>query len=141
MVQPWGTSKPNCSAMLCSFLLCVDLKFLHDTRKVDKHTWQLEGNTAFLDQYLREKRLFPCLLFPIVISLRNSSEKSILWVLSKYPGSSRCRFIVHTADLSAFAGCSAIPLNLLKPIIGPYTTLPYARTPTTLSYTPPYFSL
>ncbi len=25
---------------------------------------------------------------------------------------------MHTADLSAFAGCSALPLNLLKPIIG-----------------------
>ncbi len=26
----------------------------------------------------------------------------------------RCRFIAHTADLSAFAGCSAIPVNLLR---------------------------
>jgi len=25
----------------------------------------------------------------------------------------------HTADLSAFAGCSTLPLNLLKLIIGP----------------------
>ncbi len=28
--------------------------------------------------------------------------------------SRRCRFIAHTADLSAFAGCSGIPLNLLN---------------------------
>src|SRR5713101_424367 len=27
-------------------------------------------------------------------------------------------FIAHTADLSAFAGCSAIPINLLQSIIG-----------------------
>jgi len=30
----------------------------------------------------------------------------------------RCRFIAHTADLSAFAGYSAIPMNLLNLIIG-----------------------
>jgi hypothetical protein len=50
-------------------------------------------------------------------------QKKDLWVLSKYPDTSRClseakrsayQYFAHTADLSAFAGCSAIPLNLLN---------------------------
>ena len=31
----------------------------------------------------------------------------------------RCRFIAHTADLSAFTGIYDIPINLLITIIGP----------------------
>ncbi len=34
------------------------------------------------------------------------------------PDTRRCRFIAHTADLSAFAGSSTIPLNFLNFIIG-----------------------
>src|SRR5260370_10018774 len=34
-------------------------------------------------------------------------------------------FIVHTADLSAFAGCSALPLHLLNLIIGLCWLFPY----------------
>src|SRR5258708_36710353 len=47
-------------------------------------------------------------LFPLLVAWSN-------WSIPIFPTES---FIVHTADLSAFAGCSAIPLHLLKLIIG-----------------------
>src|SRR5260221_1021033 len=98
------TSRQICPATTASAVLGACIALLPRSNSFISHLFRCYHYAILL-----------CDLHGVRIVYRQSTQRRGLSEAQR----SASQYFAHTADLSAFAGCSAIPLHLLKLIIGP----------------------